>query len=191
MTTMLDAAFLQREHARGLTWPDYLQQHHARTAAWTGHIRNATLTPAQQALLASFTRPMNVLVLTGAWCGDCAVQCPMLGAIAEACPVMHVRFLEQRQHMELAERVRINDGTRVPTVIWAAEDFEFCSLLGDRTLARYRAMAARQLGSACPLPTAQVDPEEAAHTMQGWVDECERVQLMLRLSPRLRQLHGD
>jgi hypothetical protein len=27
--------------------------------------------------------------------------------------------------------------------------------------------------------------------MQGWIDEFERVQLMLRLSPRLRQLHGD
>jgi hypothetical protein len=27
--------------------------------------------------------------------------------------------------------------------------------------------------------------------MQGWIDEFERVQLMLRVSPRLRQIHGD
>jgi hypothetical protein len=36
-----------------------------------------------------------------------------------------------------------------------------------------------------------VPPDEAAATMQGWIDEFERVQLMLRLSPRLRQVHGD
>jgi len=27
--------------------------------------------------------------------------------------------------------------------------------------------------------------------LQEWLDEFERVQWMLRLSPRLRQLHGD
>jgi hypothetical protein len=79
----------------------------------------------------------------------------------------------------------------VPTVIWMAEDFEFVSLLGDRTLPRYRAMAARQLGPACPLPGAALPADEAAATMQAWLDEFERVQLILRLSGRLRQKHGD
>ncbi len=188
---ILSAETLQREHAAGLAWPQYLAAHAQRTAGWTTHIANARLTPAQRTLLGTFPRKMPVLVLTGAWCGDCAVQCPMLGAIAEACPAADVRFLEQAAHMELAERIRINDGTRVPTVIWCAEDFQFCALMGDRTLARYRAMAARQLGASCPLPSAKVDPEEAAHTLQGWIDEFERVQLMLRLSPRLRTQHGD
>jgi len=183
--------FLAKEHARGLSWPDYLERHKARTSGWSHHLANATLTADQRALLGSFTRRMPVLVLIGAWCGDCAVQCPMLAAIAQACPAADLRFLEQADHRELAARVRINAGDRVPTVLWTAEDFEFCALMGDRTLARYRAMAARQLGGTCPLPTAKVDPEEAAHTLQGWLDEFERVQLMLRLSPRLRQVHGD
>ncbi|MBP9686717.1 MAG: thioredoxin family protein, partial [Candidatus Doudnabacteria bacterium] len=56
------------------------------------------LTADQRALLGSFERTMNVLVITGAWCGDCAVQCPMLGAIADACPTSSVRFLEQSDH---------------------------------------------------------------------------------------------
>jgi hypothetical protein len=187
----MDAAFLQREHARGLTWPQYLQRHHARTANWAAHIQAAKLTAQQSALLATFDRAMNVLVLTGAWCGDCAVQCPMLAVIGAAAPGTDVRFLEQADHADLVGRVRINAGTRVPTVLWTAEDFELCAFMGDRTLARYRSMAARQLGGACPLPTAKVDPEESAHTLQGWLDEFERVQLMLRLSPRLRQEHGD
>lgn len=188
---LLTADLLRREHEAGLSWERYLAAHATRTAAWGPHIANAVLTAPQRELLGSFTRRMPVLVLTGAWCGDCAVQCPMLAAIGAACPAAQVRFLEQAQHRELAERVRINEGTRVPTVLWCAEDYEFCSLLGDRTLARYRAMAARQLGGACPLPSAKIDPEEASHTLQGWLDEFERVQLMLRLSPRLRELHGD
>lgn len=187
----LDAADWRRSHASGATWTEYLAAERSRTAGWSAHIEAARVTDAQRALLGSFTRRMNVLVLTGAWCGDCAVQCPMLAAIGDACPAADVRFLEQSAHMALAERLRINGGTRVPTVVWCAEDFEFCSVLGDRTLARYRAMAARQLGASCPLPSARIDPEEAAHTLQGWIDEFERVQLMLRLSPRLRQLHGD
>ena len=188
---MLDADTWKRAHADGVAWDRYLAIHSARTAGWTSHLAAARLTEPQRSLLAGFTRRMNVLVLTGAWCGDCAVQCPMLGAIAAACPAADVRFLEQEDHMQLAERLRINAGTRVPTVVWCAEDFECCAVLGDRTLARYRAMAARQLGASCPLPGAPVPPDEAAATMQGWIDEFERVQLMLRLSPRLRQVHGD
>ena len=191
LETIPDADAWRRAHAAGVAWTEYLSAERARTAGWTAHIEAARTTEAQKALLGSFTRRMNVLVLTGAWCGDCAAQCPMLAAIGAACPVADVRFLEQASHVQLAERLRINGGTRVPTVVWCAEDFEFCSMLGDRTLARYRAMAARLLGASCPLPSARPDPDEAAHTMQGWVDEFERVQLMLRLSPRLRQVHGD
>lgn len=192
---MHDAALTAPEwrtaHHAGVPWAEYLAAHAARTAGWTAHIAAARLTAGQRQLLGSFTRRMNVLVLTGAWCGDCAAQCPMLGAIAEACPAADVRFLEQAAHMELAGRLRINGGTRVPTVVWCAEDHEFCALLGDRTLSRYRAMAARQLGPACPLPSAPPMADEAAATLQEWVDEFERVHLMLRTSPRLRQLHGD
>ena len=115
---MLDVAsetnVWRQAHAAGLRWQDYLAAHRDRTAGWGGHLAAARLTEPQRTLLAGFTRRMPVIVLTGAWCGDCAVQCPMLGAIAEACPAADVRFLEQAAHMALAERVRICGGTRVP-----------------------------------------------------------------------------
>ena len=72
-----------------------------------------------------------------------------------------------------------------------SEDFEPVSVLGDRTLTRYRAIAARNLGPSCPLPGAPVPDDELEGTLQDWLDEFERVQLLLRVSPRLRQLHGD
>ena len=188
---MLDSSTWKSEHSAGLTWQNYLAAHADRTAGWKAHIAAARLTAEQGVHLASFKRRMNVLVLTGAWCGDCAVQCPMIGAVAAACPVADVRFLEQADHADLADQLRICGGTRVPTVVWCSEDFHFCSILGDRTLARYRSIAARQLGASCPLPWATVATDEATATLQGWLEEFERVQLMLRTSPRLRQLHGD
>jgi hypothetical protein len=75
--------------------------------------------------------------------------------------------------------------------IFMAEDFEFVSLFGDRSLTRYRAIAAKQLGAACAVPGAPVPDDELAGTLQDWLDEVERVHLLLRLSTRLRQKHND
>jgi hypothetical protein len=72
-----------------------------------------------------------------------------------------------------------------------AEDYVPVSVLGDRTLSRYRSIAARQLGVACDIPGAQIPEDEYNNTLQEWLNEFERVQLLLRLSARLRQKHGD
>ena len=87
--------------------------------------------------------------------------------------------------------MRLNGGDRVPVALFLAEDDELCGLFGDRTLHRYRALAARQLGPSCPTGLTAPPPDELAATLQDWLNELERVQLMLRLSPRLRQKYGD
>ena len=53
------------------------------------------------------------------------------------------------------------------------------------------ALARKQLGAACPISLGAPDQDELLATLQDWLDEFERVQLMLRLSARLRKLHGD
>lgn len=161
-------------------------------ASWKRIHDQAALTDAQRRLVGSFTRAMPVLVVSGVWCGDCVQQCPLLERIAEANRGrIDLRFLDRDEHMDLADRVRICGGHRVPTVIFMAEDHEFVALAGDRTLSRYRALAERHLGPSCPLPGAPVADEELAATLQDWADEFERVHLILRLSGRLRQRHGD
>jgi thioredoxin-like negative regulator of GroEL len=133
-----------------------------------------------------------MLVVSGIWCGDCVQQCPLLERIAEANPARVVlRLLDRDEHKDLSGRLRINGGDRVPVVLFLAEDHELCAACGDRTLARYRALAARQLGPSCPTGLVVPDEEELAATLQDWLDEVERVQLLLRLSGRLRQKHGD
>jgi thiol-disulfide isomerase/thioredoxin len=160
--------------------------------SWGRIHEQARLTEAQRALLSGFNRRMPVLVLSGVWCGDCVQQCPLIARIAEGAPrSIDLRFVDREDAPKLAAPLKICGGARVPVAIFMAEDFEFVSLLGDRTLNRYRALAARQLGPSCPLPGALVPPEELAATLQDWLDEFERVHLLLRLSGRLRQKHGD
>ena len=99
--------------------------------------------------------------------------------------------MDRDQHRDLAEAFRLNAGDRVPVTIFLAEDFEFCGAFGDRTINRYRALAQRQLGASCPTGIVGPDKEELNATLADWLAEIERMQLMLRLSSRLRQTHGD
>jgi thiol-disulfide isomerase/thioredoxin len=159
---------------------------------WRQFYDEVALTPAQSTLLASFPREMKVLVVSGIWCGDCVQQCPLLQRIAEANPQrIDLRLLDRDEHRDLSELLRINGGDRVPVVLFLAEDHELCSVFGDRTLSRYRALAQRHLGGQLGMKLAPVPQPEWAATLQEWLDEFERIQLMLRLSGRLREKHGD
>lgn len=116
----------------------------------------------------------------------------MLDHIAHANPeAIRLRLVDRDQHADLARQVMICGGLRVPTALFLNEDFEFVALAGDQVLARFRAKAQAKLGAACPLPGAPVPADEIAATLQDWVDEVERAHLLCRLSPKLRQRHGD
>lgn len=190
---MLSAQVLQKHFEAGRAYAEYVETGSPDQRANFKRVYDgASITPPQSALLAGFVRRMPVLVISGMWCGDCVNQCPLLARIAEANPrSIDLRFVDRDEHRALSDAVRICGGNRVPTAIWMAEDFEFVHLLGDRTLARYRAIAATQLGPACPLPGAAADADERRAVVQDWVNEFERVHLILRTSGRLRQKHND
>lgn len=152
----------------------------------------SAITPGARETLAGFVRQMNVLIISGIWCGDCVQQCPLIQRLAELnAAQIRVRLIDRDEHKDLSQLFRINDGDRVPVTIFLAEDFALCGAFGDRTLHRYRAIARRQLGASCPTGLAAPDADELAATMQDWMNEIERMQLMLRLSPRLRARHVD
>jgi len=187
----LDAAYLKSKHDAGLDYESYLATNPAKAPNWRKYESQVHLTDDQRRVVSSFTREIKVLVTSGIWCGDCAVQCPMLMKIAHASSLIDLKFVDRDEHIDLSERIMINAGLRVPTAIFMAEDFELVSLLADRTLTRYRAIAARQLGPSCPLPGAPVPQDELNATLQEWLNEVERVHLLLRLSHRLREKYGD
>lgn len=190
---MLTPEFLRAKFSAAVPYSAYVATGKpAQQTNWSTFHAKVRLAQTQRQLLASFTRRMPVLVVSGTWCGDCVQQCPMLDHIAAANPTrIEVRFLDRDLNKDLAEQVMICGGLRVPTVIFLNEDFEFVSILGDRTVSRYRAIARKTLGSACALPAAAVPEDEVAATLADWMTEFERVQLLLRLSNKLRERHGD
>jgi len=102
-----------------------------------------------------------------------------------------VRFIDRDAHPDVQDALVLNAGRRVPVVVFLSEDFQECGRYGDRTLSSYRRMARDRLGPACPTGIVPPDDEYTAAVTADWIDEVERIQLMLRLSARLRQKHGD
>jgi thiol-disulfide isomerase/thioredoxin len=190
---MMAPTYLADKFSKALTYARYVVTGtDEQQRRWQQVYDLARLTEPQKRLVGGFEREMKVLVVSGIWCGDCVQQCPFLERIAEANPAkVAVRFVDRDQHRDLIEQLRINAGDRVPVALFMAEDFERCSVFGDRTLSRYRALARKQLGASCPIAIAAPDQDELAATLQDWLDEFERIALMLRLSSRLRQRHGD
>lgn len=180
-------------YAKALSYGDFLArygtpQHHQR---WQSVYDRVQLTPAQRTLLGGFTRQMHLLCVAGTWCGDCVREGPILQRMAEATPKVALGFLDRDDNPDLAATLAINDGMRIPMVVFLSEDYFECARYGERTLATYRKMAADQLGPACPTGVIPPGDDYLSVVTQEWMDEVERVQLLLRLSPRLRAMHGD
>ena len=189
----MNAPFLESKHSAGLLYEQYIQSGtDQQYEDWKAIYDQSALTDRQKQLLGSFERKMNVIALSGIWCGDCVQQGPLVARIAEAAPQsILLRWLDRGQHLDLQAQVAINAGHRVPVLIFCAQDFELVSWYGNRTLHRYRAVAQQQLGPSCPMPGAAVPDQQQHETLQDWLDQFERVHLLLRLSTRLRQLQGD
>ena len=176
-----------------LPYATFLDRHAtpAHRARWDASHARVRLAPGQSALLGGFVRRMPVVCLAGAWCGDCVNQCPFFDHFATASPSIDLRFLDRDARPEVADALSINGGRRVPAVLFLSEDFREVARYGERTLSTYRRLAAEQLGPACP--TGLVGPDDGAlsASLGDWLDEFERAQLILRLSPRLRMKYQD
>lgn len=158
---------------------------------WADFYERVKLTPAQTELLKSFTREINVLVMAGAWCGDCVQQCPIFEHFAAAAAVIKVRYIDRDADDQVKKQLSIMGGARVPMVVFLSEEGNEAARFGDRTISKYRQLAKDQLGPSCPTGLVAPPDELIAAVTQDWLDIFERVHLMLRLSPRLREKHGD
>ncbi len=160
-------------------------------ARWRDVLDRVSLGDEQRAIIASLTRPVNILVISGTWCGDCVLQVPILERIADASSASALRIIDRDALPELRDQLRLCGASRVPVALFLTEDFFECARVGDRPLGTYRTMARTQLGPACPVTIGPVDQNELDGTVAAWVNEFERVQLMLRLSPYLRDRYND
>ena len=184
---------LAAKFAEGLPYSDFLAKYgsdeHRRR--WQALHEQVKLTPAQRGLLAGFTREMKVLCLAGAWCGDCVNQCPIFDHFVQANSRIAIRYFDRDAHPDLGERLSVCGGARVPVVLFVSEDNFQVGWYGDRTLAKYRQVAADLEGPACPTGLVAPGASLLEAVVQDWLNEFERMQLVLRTSARLRKLHGD
>jgi thiol-disulfide isomerase/thioredoxin len=190
-STVLASAF--DRFASGSSYEKYLHGgNEEQQRRWKQVYDAAQLTATQKELVKGFIREMKILVFSGIWCGDCVEQCPLVQRIAETNPAkIDLRFAERRKEDELPPELRINGGSRVPVVLFFSEDNVWCATAGDRTLQRYRTLALRRLGPLCPTGIVAPEKDEVEATLADWLNEIERVQLMLRLTPRLREKYQD
>lgn len=183
----------QVAYERAQPYQDFLTRYgtEAHRQRWQAVYDRIRLDEGQKALLGGFERQMHLFCLAGTWCGDCVTQGPVLQRMAEAAPLVDLRFADRDEEPALQDALALNAGRRIPMVLFLSEDFQEGGRYGDRTLAVYRRMAHERLGAACPTGILPPGPDHLAEVTADWLREIERVQLMLRLSPRLRALHGD
>lgn len=176
----------------GLPYADFLKKYANpdQLRRWNDFHATVVLTPQQTALLQNFGREMKVLVVAGAWCGDCVNQCPIFLHFEATQPKIQVRYFDRDDSPDLTAELQTCGGARVPTVVFLSEDGHVCGRFGDRTLSKYRSMMTTYAGPACPSGLS-IDGSLTEAVVQDWLNEFERIQWMLRTSSRLRQLHGD
>ncbi|MYI96850.1 MAG: hypothetical protein F4075_08075, partial [Acidobacteria bacterium] len=132
-------------------------------------------------------RIVNVLCLSGIWCGDCVRSVPIVARLAEAAgPSVDFRLVDRDAIPELRDELRVLGAMRVPMVVFLTEDFHEIGRYGDRPLTVYRHKAVTELGAACPLPGSADGGALAAETAE-WLDVFERMILMARLAPPRHQ----
>lgn len=184
--------FFRELFSRGLPYDEYVRSgSDEQQKRWASFKKMLSLSAQQQLLLQSFTRRMNVMVVSGTWCGDCARQGPMLRMIEQTSPCISMRFFDNKQFPVLQDELRINGAERVPVVVVLSEDFFEVLRFGDRHLSVYRRKARNELGPACDSGLMPPSEEDLMTELSEWVDLFERAQLILRLAPMLRQRYGD
>lgn len=176
----------------GHSYADFLSQHASsdQKERWRKVHEEVQLSAAQRELLAAFRRPMQVLCLAGAWCGDCAGQCPIFERFAVQQSLIQVRYLDRDEHADVQRVLQVNGGNRVPVLVFFSEDGFEVARYGERTPSKYRQLIRAEFGLEKVLGPEPREPLLNQVT-RDWLVEFERVQWLLRLSPRLRQKHGD
>jgi thiol-disulfide isomerase/thioredoxin len=184
---------LYDKYSAGLSYSDFIGRYanDVQKQRWQAVHQQVALTAAQRELLGSFRRSMPVLCLAGAWCGDCINQCPIFEHFAAAAPVIQVRYIDRDEHADAQRALQINAGNRVPVLVFFSEDGAEVSRFGERTLSKYRQMMRDNAGAGCPTGILPANDPLLVQVTQDWLNEFERVQWLLQLSPRLRQVHGD
>ncbi len=183
--------FWKKQWASGDTYEAYLDSSEPdKKAKWDDVHARLQLTDEQAQTVDGFARELNVLVLSGVWCGDCARQGPIIRKIEEANAKIRTRFVDNRSNPELQDELRINGAMKVPVAVFLNEDFFELGRFGDKHAAYYRIKLETELGPACASGVAVPD-DVLAKDLSDWVDLFVRMHAIVRLAPYYRNKYAD
>ena len=185
--------FFQKHFDSAKSYQEYLETADpTHSSKWITNNSSRHLTEEQIGLIGSFTRRLNLLVLSGVWCGDCVRQGPLLNEIASHNSLIDLRFFESRQTMELDDELRVNGAQKVPVVVGLSEDFFELGRFGDAHLSVYRDKLSKNIGTSCDSGLGISDSTDKLKIeITEWLSWIERQQYILRLSPMLRRRYED
>src|SRR5689334_13421500 len=112
---LMNADILRREFDRAPPFDEFVKRAEpGHQPQWRERYGRLELDAQQRAVVDSFAREMNILCLTGPWCGDCALQGAAFARIADANPrKIHLRFIPRAdEYIELIVPNQINAGFR-------------------------------------------------------------------------------
>jgi hypothetical protein len=104
------------------------------------------LEPHVEAMLGALPRPVYVVAIAEAWCGDVRRHVPVLQRIAQAAPNLEVRYITREQHKHVFVRFLTNGGEAIPKFVFLSNRFVECGNWGPMPAAD-RVLIAR--GKAC------------------------------------------
>lgn len=67
--------------------------------------------------IAAIRRPLTLLVITEAWCGDAAQSLPVIHKIAEASENISLKLILRDQHLDIMDAFLTNGGRSIPKLI--------------------------------------------------------------------------
>jgi len=126
-------------------WLEAAENEQNREAMEQG-LADQELEPHVEALLGALPRPVYVVAIAEAWCGDVRRHVPVLQRLARAAPNLEVRYIAREQHKDVLVRFLTNGGEAIPKFVFLSDQFVECGNWGPMPSAD-RALIAR--GKAC------------------------------------------
>ena len=80
--------------------------------------------------LGALPRPVHVVAIAEDWCGDVVRHVPVLQRMAEAAPLLKVRYITRQQWPDVFARFLTNGGEAIPKFIFLSDRFVECGNWG-------------------------------------------------------------
>ncbi|MBC5775482.1 thioredoxin family protein [Pontibacter sp. KCTC 32443] len=142
--------------------------------------KSCVLTSELLDTLQSIDREMVWVVITEAWCGDAAQNLPGIVKIAEASPLIDVKFLMRDEHLDVMDAYLTNGGRSIPKLIALdAETLEELGTWGPRP------EPAQQL--VLDAKAQKMDFKEMAEKLHGWYGKDRSRTLQQEFVPLIRE----